>query len=260
MAGVFHMINHAFFKALPFLIRSVTRGRTGHAQDGRPGQEDEDNLHNNAHRLAVHRRIPAASGFWSKDLVLETALAPAQHGLGAGTFTALFLMGIITAFMTAFYMFRMWFMTFRGDEGEATRHAHGESPRSMTVPLIILAVFALGSGLGILFGLSNAITESLSCTLGYLHIHTHEGMTIAEDIFTNVWTDVSIVLTLLGMYIGWLMYCKKSVDPGRFNKNGESRLYKLLTKRYYFPRYTTPYPGSWDTAWPRAWTTWIRKS
>ena len=240
VAGVFHMINHAFFKALLFL----GSGSVIHSA----GTEDMRKMGGLGKKMKITSitmligslsiaGFPLLSGFWSKDLVLETALAPAQHGLGAEwTFTALFLMGIITAFMTAFYMFRMWFMTFRGDEGEATRHAHGESPRSMTVPLIILAVFALGSGLGILFGLSNAITESLSCTLGYLHIHSHSGMTIAEDIFTNVWTYVSIVLTLLGMYIGWLMYCKKSVDPGRFNKNGESRLYKLLTKRYYFPQ------------------------
>ena len=54
-------------------------------------------------------------------------------------------------------------------------------------------------------------------------------------IFTNIWTYVSIVLALAGIGLAYLMYMKKTVDPGKFNKNGESAFYKLLTNRYYFP-------------------------
>lgn len=240
VAGVFHMVNHAFFKALLFLGSGSVIHSAGTEDMRKMGGLGKKMRITSVTMLIGSLSIagfPFLSGFWSKDLVLETALAPANHGLGAEwAFTALFFMGIVTAFMTAFYMFRMWFMTFRGKEGEATRHAHGESPKSMTIPLIILSVFALGSGLGILFGLSNAITQSLNCTLGYLHIHTHTANVILEDILTNVWTYVSVALTLLGIVLGWMMYSRKKLNPGKFNRNGESRFYKLLAARYYFPQ------------------------
>src|SRR4030067_3062033 len=79
------------------------------------------------------------SGFWSKDEIFATALAGGHY---------LFLIvGILVAFMTAFYMFRLYFMTFTGQprDQHAFEHAH-ESPKSMTVPLVILAVLSVCAG------------------------------------------------------------------------------------------------------------------
>lgn len=236
-AGIFHMINHAFFKGLLFL----GSGSVIHSC----GTEDMRLMGGLGKKMRITSitmllgslsiaGFPLFSGFWSKDMVLEAAFGPYAQGLGAGSwFCVLFVLGLITALMTAFYMFRMWFMTFSGEPREAAEHAHGESPKSMTLPLCVLAVFAVLSGLLILFGLSEVIGESLACTLP--GIHAHSGAQIFEEIFTNVWTYVSIILALSGIFIAYLMYNRKKINPGRFNKEGESAFYKLLTKRYYFP-------------------------
>lgn len=64
--------------------------------------------------------------------------------------------------------------------------------------------------------------------------HT-EGFEYFVELFTNVYTYLTIVLALVGIGIAYLMYVKKSINPGKFNKNGESWLYKALTKRWWFP-------------------------
>ena len=244
IAGIFHMINHAFFKGLLFL----GSGSVIHSC----GTEDMrlmGGLHKKMKITSITMLLgslsiagfPLFSGFWSKDMVLEAAFGPYANGLGAGSwFCVLFILGIITAFMTAFYMFRMWFMTFAGEEREASKHAHGESSKSMTAPLCVLSVFAVLSGFLILFGLGDVIAETLKVTYESLfmslHVEVHSGTEIAEEIFTNVWTYVAIALALIGICIAYLMYAKKSVNPGKFNKNGEGKFYKVLAKRYYFPQ------------------------
>jgi NADH-quinone oxidoreductase subunit L len=179
--------------------------------------------------------FPLFSGFWSKDMVLEAAFGPFHEGLGFGTwFCVLFVMGLITAFMTAFYMFRMWFMTFVGAPRENAQHCHGESSKSMTLPLIVLSVFAVLSGLLILFGLGDIINESLAASHIFGEMET--GKEIAKALVKNMWTYVSIALALGGIAIAYLMYAKPVIKPGIFNKNGESILYKILANRYYFPQ------------------------
>ncbi|MFA6803165.1 MAG: proton-conducting transporter membrane subunit [Candidatus Methanomethylophilaceae archaeon] len=244
IAGIFHMINHAFFKGLLFL----GSGSVIHSC----GTEDMrlmGGLHKKMKITSITMLLgslsiagfPLFSGFWSKDMVLEAAFGPYANGLGAGSwFCLLFILGIITAFMTAFYMFRMWFMTFAGEEHESSKHAHGESSKSMTAPLCVLSVFAVFSGFLILFGLGDVISETLKVTYESLfmslHVEVHSGTEIAKEIFTNVWTYIAIALALIGIGIAYLMYAKKSINPGKFNKNGEGMLYKVLAKRYYFPQ------------------------
>ena len=239
-AGVFHMLNHAFFKGLLFLCSgSVIHGT---------GTEDMRQMGGLLKKMPITAitmllgslsiaGFPLFSGFWSKDMVLEAAFGPYHDGLGFGSwFCVLFVLGMITAFMTAFYMFRMWFMTFVGQPRENAQHCHGESSKSMTVPLMILSVFAVGSGLLILFGLGDVIAESLDAS--HIHSHMHSGKEIAETIMNNMWTYVSIGLALGGIFIAFLMYSgKRLINPGIFNRNGNSLLYKLLANRYYFPQF-----------------------
>jgi len=238
-AGVFHMLNHAFFKGLLFLCSgSVIHGT---------GTEDMRQMGGLLKKMPITAitmllgslsiaGFPLFSGFWSKDMVLEAAFGPYHDGLGFGSwFCVLFVLGMITAFMTAFYMFRMWFMTFVGQPRENAQHCHGESSKSMTVPLMILSVFAVGSGLLILFGLGDVIAESLDAS--HITSHMHSGKEIAETIMNNMWTYVSIGLALGGIFIAFLMYSgKRLINPGIFNRNGNSILYKLLANRYYFPQ------------------------
>lgn len=163
MAGLFHLVTHAFFKSLMFLCSGSVIHGCHHEQDmTRMG--------------GLHRKMPitcwtmfvgvvaicglavpfvpglpyfgpiAFSGYHSKDSIIATALAftdlNPRHSL-------LFLVPLVTAGITAFYMFRMWFMTFFGTpkDQEIYDHAH-ESPRIMTAPLFILAFFAITVGMG----------------------------------------------------------------------------------------------------------------
>ncbi len=142
-AGVFHLTTHAAFKTLLFLCA----GSVIHA------------LHTNDIRLmgGLGRKMPVTaatflvavlaiagifplSGFWSKDEILQAVLA--------GGTTWLSVVALVTVFLTAFYMARLFFVVFTGPaQGEAHAHEHAhESPKVMTVPLIILAVFAAGLG------------------------------------------------------------------------------------------------------------------
>ena len=242
-AGIFHMINHAFFKALLFLCSGSVIHAVG-TEDMRHMGGLRKQMPITAYTMLIGSLsiagIPVFSGFWSKDLVLEAAFAPFHHGLGAGSvFCLLFILGMITAFMTAFYMFRMWFMTFTG---EPRGHCHGESPKPMTVPLIILSIFAIGSGLLILVGLGDFMAQSLAvgmdgilAALG-LEIEIHSAMHIAEEIFTNVWTYVAIVLAVVGIGIAYLMYVKKPFVAENFDETKKGAIYNLVAKRYYFPQ------------------------
>ena len=230
-AGCFHMMNHAFFKALLFMgSGSVIHGC---------GTEDMRLMGGLFKKMKITATtmlfgclaiagIPIFSGFWSKDLVIDTAMNAFNNGADGAAiwFLILWLLAVITAFMTAFYMFRMWFMTFMGEPRENAQHCHGESPKTMTTPLIILAGFALVSGLFMFFGLTDMLAFEGEAIDGVEH---------GIELFTNPFTYMTIILAILGIGIAYRMFVKKTMDPGKFNKNGESWLYTALTKRWWFP-------------------------
>src|SRR5215472_8610650 len=146
-AGVFHVFTHAFFKALLFL----GAGSVIHAMSG---EQDMRNMGDLAHRtptthitmfiatLAI-AGIPPFAGFVSKDAILwETWTS--EHG----AYIWLWVIGYGTALMTAFYMFRLTYLTFHGQprmSHEVEHHIH-ESPKSMTGPLVILAIMSVVAG------------------------------------------------------------------------------------------------------------------
>ena len=145
-AGVFHLMTHAFFKALLFL----GSGSVIHALSG---EQDMRKMGALWHKIPTTAKTmlvatlaitgtPLLSGFFSKDEILWQSFAsPYGNKL-------LWAVGVVTAGMTAFYMFRLFFLTFAGKSRvphEVEHHIH-ESPSSMTVPLICLAVGAVGAG------------------------------------------------------------------------------------------------------------------
>ena len=146
-AGVFHVFTHAFFKALLFL----GAGSVIHAMSGEQDMRNMGDLHR---RIPITHwtmfiatfaiaGIPPFAGFFSKDEILWQAWS--SEG---GAYRLLWLVGYATALMTAFYMFRLMFLTFHGQprmSHEVEHHIH-ESPKSMTVPLIILAICAISAG------------------------------------------------------------------------------------------------------------------
>src|SRR5882672_12038233 len=139
-AGAFHVFTHAFFKALLFL----GAGSVIHAMSGEQDMRNMGDLHR---RIPITHwtmfiatfaiaGIPPFAGFFSKDEILWQAWS--SEG---GAYRLLWLVGYATALMTAFYMFRLMFLTFHGQprmSHEVEHHIH-ESPKSMTVPLVILA-------------------------------------------------------------------------------------------------------------------------
>ncbi|HZZ30063.1 MAG TPA: NADH-quinone oxidoreductase subunit L [Pirellulales bacterium] len=170
VAGMFHLFTHAFFKALLFLGAGSVMHTMGGVIDMR--------------RFGGLRRLMPItcgtfligclalaglfpfSGFWSKDEILGAVHDKSLHseGFAHGLYGALYWVGVFTAGLTAFYTFRAFFSTFYGEERiphEAGHHAH-ESPRAMTVPLLILAVPA--ALIGGYYGLTHGILEFLKLT------------------------------------------------------------------------------------------------
>ncbi len=236
-AGCLHMINHAFFKALLFLCSGSVIHATG-TEDMREMGGLESKMKITSITMLIGSLsiagFPFFAGFWSKDLIIEQTLHASEYGAGGLIFLILWILAIVTAFMTAFYMFRLWFMTFRGSESK-THHCHGESPKSMTIPLIILSIFAFGFGFVLLFGFDSLLSIEIDAGQFRVGGREAEGFEYLVDFFTNVWTYVTIILVLLAIGLAYIMYCKKTLNPGKFNKEGESWLYKALTKRWWFP-------------------------
>jgi NADH-quinone oxidoreductase subunit L len=147
-AGVFHVFTHAFFKALLFL----GSGSVIHALSGEQNMQKMGALWNKIPVTAWTMLIgtlaiagaPGLAGFFSKDEILWQTWSSA-----GGAYRILWLMAFITALMTAFYMFRLIYLTFwspsRIHDHEVEHHIH-ESPKSMTVPLLVLAFFSIFAG------------------------------------------------------------------------------------------------------------------
>ena len=146
-AGVFHVFTHSFFKALLFL----GAGSVIHAMSGEQDMRNMGDLHSRipiTHwtmfiaTLAI-AGIPPFAGFFSKDEILWQTWT--SEG---GAYRLLWIIGYATALMTAFYMFRLMYLTFHGRprmNHEVEHHVH-ESPKSMTGPLVILAICSIFAG------------------------------------------------------------------------------------------------------------------
>src|SRR5215471_4536701 len=146
-AGVFHVFTHAFFKALLFL----GAGSVIHAMSG---EQNMRNMGDLSHRIPTTywtmlvatlaiTGIPPFAGFFSKDEILWQAWSSETV-----VYHLFWIIGYGTALMTAFYMFRLMYLTFHGHarmSHEVEHHIH-ESPKSMTMPLVVLAICAIGAG------------------------------------------------------------------------------------------------------------------
>ncbi|MBI0582747.1 MAG: NADH-quinone oxidoreductase subunit L [Methanomassiliicoccus sp.] len=230
-AGMFHLMNHAFFKALLFL----SAGAFIHAVH----TEDMRLMGGLGKKLKITKwvmlmgcisiaGIPVWSGFFSKDEILAVVF---ETGAENPLFYLLYIMGVLTAFMTAFYMFRLWFMTFTGEprDHHAYDHAH-EAPKVMWVPLAILAVLAVVSGLvGIFLGFENLIVPTM------FHAHEATPIDVIIHTFEEPLTYVSIAVAVLGIALAYLMYYRKTINPDAFVATPARRkVYDLLLARYGF--------------------------
>jgi NADH:ubiquinone oxidoreductase subunit 5 (subunit L)/multisubunit Na+/H+ antiporter MnhA subunit len=217
-AGTFHLFTHAFFKALLFLgAGSVIHAvHTNDIQNmgGLHGKMKITSITFLIASLSISGIFPL-SGFWSKDEIFAVAFDGGHY--------IFLLVGIAAAFMTAFYMFRLWFLTFSGKprDQHAYDHAH-ESPYSMTVPLMILAVLAVFAGWwGIPWLHSNY------GSFVYFGAHPHH----ADP---QIWLMLgSLIVACCGIGLAYLMYYKRSISYEAMGARFKG-LYTLLFNKYYF--------------------------
>jgi NADH-quinone oxidoreductase subunit L len=216
-AGTFHLMTHAFFKALLFLAA----GSVIHAVHTNDIQ-NMGGLHCKLRITSTTFLIASLSiagifplsGFWSKDEIFATAL-------GGGHYVFLGV-AVLVAFMTAFYMFRLYFMTFTGKprDHHAYEHAH-ESPRSMTVPLVILAVLSVCAGWwGIPW-----LTSGYSSFVYFGAVH-HAEPNIGLML-------VSFVVAGSGIVLAYLMYYKGVISPALMAQRFKP-IYTFLFNKWYF--------------------------
>jgi NADH-quinone oxidoreductase subunit L len=227
-AGIFHLMTHAFFKSLLFLCAgSVIHALAGEQDMNRMGglrrQMPITWLTMLIAGLAISG-IPPFAGFFSKDLILESTYSSG--------FVWLWALGAVTAGLTAFYMFRLLFMTFHGDsrvEPAKARHLH-ESPPVMAVPLIALAILSIVGGWpglpeGILWG--NAFERFLAPIAP-----TFTGAPATAGMTTSTLSAIASALALAGIAIAWVFYLGSPGLPGRWAE-GLRGFYKLLLGKYY---------------------------
>ncbi len=153
VAGMFHLMTHAFFKGLLFMCSgSVIHAVHSNEMTDMGGLRKKMPITATTMLIGclaiIGAGIPLAgigfSGYYSKDAIIEQAWSFGQHN---PKHLILMFAPVAGALITAFYMFRMWYMTFAGKPRDQHRYDHAhESPRSMTMPLIFMAVFALGLG------------------------------------------------------------------------------------------------------------------
>ncbi|MFQ5453065.1 MAG: NADH-quinone oxidoreductase subunit L [Candidatus Zixiibacteriota bacterium] len=237
-AGIFHLMTHAFFKALLFLCA----GSVIHAMSAEQDMRKMGGLKKHLPitfitmliaTLAISG-IPGLSGFFSKDEILWKSFS---SQFGHPIFWAL---GFITAGLTAFYMFRLIYLTFYGKERmgqEIKSHLH-ESPKSMTMPLIILAVLSvIGGWVGMphLFGFTNHFEEWLEPVIASPPQATTSHALAAgggESGMELGLMAASIVLVMIAIYFAYLFYNKKT-EMAASLKEKLSGVHKTLLNKYY---------------------------
>jgi NADH-quinone oxidoreductase subunit L len=228
-AGIFHLMTHAFFKALLFL----GAGSVMHALAGELDMRKMGALKPHMPRtywtfliatLAISGIFPFA-GFFSKDEILWKALT--QGGIG------FWIIGAVAAFMTATYMFRAVFMTFHGRsrvDSHAAHHLH-ESPGMMTVPLMILAVLSVVGGFigfPIIAGW-NKFYDFLAPV--FPRAAAGEGVHHAVG-FEVAMMVVSMIIAVVGIVLAYKMYIQNPSLPDRVAQRSEP-LYSLVANKYW---------------------------
>jgi NADH-quinone oxidoreductase subunit L len=259
-AGIFHLMTHAFFKGLLFLA-------AGSVIHGVGGEQDMRKMGGLRHYMPwtfwtmtiatfAIAGIPPLAGFFSKDEILWMAYI-SPHGSWV-----FWLIGVVTAFITSFYMFRLWFMTFFGDYRGATagdEHGHGsashdsragapaphghghgephESPWVMLGPLVILAVLSFVGGW---VGIHHKFDFFLAPVF-YPHgvLQLNKFVTAAEEAkiatmenLELTFTAISVAAGLLGFYLAWLLYHKRRDLPEKI-ATSLGGLYHTVANKYY---------------------------
>jgi NADH-quinone oxidoreductase subunit L len=201
-SGLFHVVTHAFFKGLLFLGAGSVIHAIHNEQDMRSmgGLQKHIPGTYRAMRwgtLAI-AGIPIFAGFWSKDEIISAALKDGGLGVLWGFFAP------CAAFMTSFYMFRLLFMTFYGQERFDSHHVHPhESPPAMLLPLKILAVLSIFGGLVLGLPPENGLLHRFLAHAFHHHAEHAHAFHIWPDLFLML---VSVLIALAGFFTAYVVY------------------------------------------------------
>ena len=244
-AGIFHLMTHAFFKGLLFLAAGSVIHGVGGEQDMRKMGGLRQYMPVTFATMGIATLaiagIPPFAGFWSKDEILWQAF---------GTSWVYWLIGVITAFITSFYMFRLMYMTFGGeyrggapDQGHSPHghddhghdnhgHGHGdphESPWVMLGPLVILAVLSVFGGF---VGYGNRFEHFLAPVFQQGANVIAQETSDAGKSTEYLLMGVSISVAGLGWLLAWLLYSRRPQLPARIAAS-LGGLYQAVVHKYY---------------------------
>jgi NADH-quinone oxidoreductase subunit L len=253
-AGMFHLFTHAFFKALLFLAAGSVMHAMGDVIDMRRFGGLRRTLPITHWTFlcgaAALAGAPLLSGFWSKDDILAVLQGAAEHSRYGTYFYVIYLIGLGTAFLTAFYTFRAYFMTFWGAERipeEAGHHPH-DAPPVMAWPLRVLAICAVADGIAV--GPTHRFAGYLHHTPGLAAVETH-GFHVALMV-------ISGLVALAGIGLAWQLYVRSRELPGRIaaalGPLYRASLNKLYFDEIYSAAFVTPLTTlAWFSDWFDRW-------
>ncbi|MDE3038869.1 MAG: NADH-quinone oxidoreductase subunit L, partial [Pseudomonadota bacterium] len=228
-AAIFHLMTHAFFKALLFLgAGSVIHGMSGEQDMRKMGgiwrKMPVTYVYMWIGSLAL-AGIPWFAGYYSKDLILETSYAAGGVGRVA------FALGVIAAFMTAFYSWRLLFMTFHG-KPRASRQVMArvhESPGIMLKPLLLLAFGAVFAGA---IGYHPLGLVSPKAAYWEASLAAQPVLEAAHDV--PEWVGaLPLLVALSGIAVAWIFYIVQPGIPSKLAK-AVPALYRFLLNKWYF--------------------------
>ena len=254
-AGIFHLMTHAFFKGLLFLAAGSVIHGVGGEQDmrkmgGLRRYMPITFITMGIATLAI-AGVPPFAGFFSKDEILWKA-----YSSPSGSWVY-WLIGVITAFITSFYMFRLMYMTFGGDDyrgadghgsashGHAASHgnaAHGhdshghgephESPWVMLAPLVVLAVLSVVGGWIGIGGRFEHFLAPVFQSGPAAELARETGGEASGQLTEKLLMGISILAAFGGWFFAWLLYSSKPQLPARIAR-GLGGLYEAVVHKYY---------------------------
>ena len=232
-AGVFHLMTHAFFKALLFLGSGSVIAALHHEQDMRKMGGLRKYLPTTWWTMGIATLaivgVPGLSGFFSKDEILWRSFSNPEGNI------LIWMVGVLVAGMTAFYMMRMMFLTFHGEERLSPGLAHHvhESPLVMTVPLMILAAGAALVGfLGLPAWLGPNVFEHFLEPAFETRYQAAEGVDQYAHSTELLLTAVSVALAAMGIYLAYHFFLQHKEKPAQWLERFRG-VHQLIYNKYY---------------------------
>ena len=219
VAAVFHLLTHAFFKALLFLGAGAVIEALHHEQDIRNMGGLRKKMPLTAGMMGVGTLaisgIPPLAGFWSKDEILASIFSK------GGVYLGFWALTLFAAVLTAFYMGRHWLLIFNSEPSKPIEDIH-DAPRNMKFPLVVLGIFSIFIGF-VNTPFFHGVEKLLHITLEEVEVtHLPEGLTLV------VLALISIGAGFAGLFLAYLIFSQNILQSKLFNNDGFRKLIKFI--------------------------------